>query len=210
MSRDIGRPAQDGEERKRMRWLRYLALPVLMMVMAMASPAQVVISVNFAPPALPVYEQPPCPAEGYIWTPGFWAYDYDFDDYYWVPGTWVLAPEPGYFWTPPYWGWSGAAFIFHEGYWGPVVGFYGGINYGFGYFGDGYYGGRWEGNRFFYNRAVNNINVTHITNVYNNTTVINNTTVNRVSYNGGPGGIAARPTAQQEAIREAVFWRMIS
>ena len=48
-----------------------------------------------------------------------------------------------------------------------------------------------------YNRAVNNVNVTNIHNTYN-TTVINNTTVNRVSYNGGTGGITARPTAQEE------------
>ena len=181
-----------------MRLLRYLSLALLLFILSVNASAEVVISVNFAPPALPVYEQPPCPAAGYIWVPGYWAYDYDFDDYYWVPGTWVLAPEPGYLWTPPYWAWNGAAFVFYEGYWGPIVGFYGGIDYGFGYFGEGYRGGRWEGSRFFYNRAVNNINVTNITNVYNETTVINNTTVNRVSYNGGPGGVAARPTPQQE------------
>src|SRR5271165_2994273 len=44
------------------------------------------------------------PGEGYIWTPGYWAYDYDYNDNYWVPGTWVLAPQVGYLWTPPYWG----------------------------------------------------------------------------------------------------------
>ena len=45
---------------------------------------------------------------------------------------------------------------------------------------------------------MTNVNVTDIHNVYN-TTVINNTTVNRVSYNGGNGGINARPTPQEEA-----------
>ena len=54
------------------------------------------VSVNFAPPELPVYEQPICPGEGYIWTPGYWAWDDEDGDYYWVPGTWVLAPEPGF------------------------------------------------------------------------------------------------------------------
>ena len=49
---------------------------------------------------LPVYAQPFCPGEGYIWTPGYWAYDYDDGDYYWVPGTgWVLC----LLWTPS-WG----------------------------------------------------------------------------------------------------------
>ncbi len=178
---------------------RFLFFALVLVALSASSYAQVSvgISVNFAPPALPVYEQPPCPAEGYIWTPGYWAWDADDGDYYWVPGTWVLAPEVGYLWTPPWWGWSGGVYLFHAGWWGPHVGFYGGISYGFGYFGNGYEGGRWHGGHFFYNRSVNNINVTNIHNVYN-TTVINNTTVNRVAYNGGPGGISARPTAQEQ------------
>jgi hypothetical protein len=179
--------------------VRLLLFVLLMLAMPAAMLAQVGIAITIGPPALPVYEQPPCPAEGYIWTPGYWAYDYDAADYYWVPGTWVLAPQPGYFWTPAYWGWGSDRFVFHEGYWGPHVGFYGGINYGFGYFGNGYEGGRWDHDRFFYNRSVNNVNVTNIHNVYN-TTIINRTTVvNRVSYNGGNGGINARPTPEQEA-----------
>src|ERR1700675_288607 len=94
------------------------------------------VSVRIAPPALPVYEQPVCPGDGYIWTPGYWAWD--GDDHYWVPGTWVLAPEVGFLWTPPWWGWSDGVFVFHEGWWGPHVGFYGGIVYGFGYSGFGF------------------------------------------------------------------------
>lgn len=184
--------------------LAVLALGLMTLGNAATTAAQVSIgiSVNFAPPELPVYEQPLCPGEGYIWTPGYWAWDPDYGDYYWVPGTWVLAPQPGYLWTPPYWGWSGAAFIFHEGYWGPRVGFYGGINYGYGYTGRGYYGGRWERDRFYYNRNVNNINVTQIHNVYNKT-VVNNINVTRVSYNGGNGGIRERANRQEEqAARE--------
>jgi WXXGXW repeat (2 copies) len=179
--------------------VRYLSFVLVAFAMCSAAFGQVGISIRIGPPALPVYEQPPCPAEGYIWTPGYWAYDYDYGDYYWVPGTWVLAPEPGFFWTPAYWGWGGDRFVFHEGYWGPRVGFYGGINYGYGYFGHGYEGGRWDHDRFFYNRSVNNVNVTNIHNVYNTTIVNNTTVVNRVSYNGGNGGINARPTPDQEA-----------
>jgi hypothetical protein len=178
-----------------------LLFAVLMLALSAASLAQIGVSITIGPPALPVYEQPPCPAEGYIWTPGYWAYDYDDGDYYWVPGTWVMAPEPGLLWTPGYWGWGGDRFVFYEGYWGPQVGFYGGIVYGYGYSGEGYEGGRWDNGRFYYNRSVNNVNVTNIHNTYN-TTVINNTTnttVNRVSYNGGEGGINARPTPAQEA-----------
>jgi hypothetical protein len=183
--------------------IRTLLLAVVLAVVVLststASFAQVGVGVfvNFAPPPIPVYEQPICPGDGYIWTPGYWAYDQDFDDYYWVPGTWVMAPEVGFLWTPGYWGWGGSGFVFYDGYWGPVVGFYGGINYGFGYFGEGFAGGRWDHDRFYYNTTVTNVNVTNIHNVYNTTVINNNTT--RVSYNGGSGGINARPTPQQEA-----------
>jgi len=179
--------------------IRSLLFALVVVAMSAASFAQVGISINFAPPALPVYEQPLCPGEGYLWTPGYWAYDNDFGDYYWVPGTWVMAPEVGFLWTPGYWGWGGNGFMFYDGYWGPQVGFYGGISYGYGYFGEGYEGGRWQNGQFFYNRSVNNVNITNIHNVYN-TTVINSTTVNRVSYNGGNGGINRRPTPQEEAV----------
>jgi len=179
------------------RLFRTLLFALVVLCLSTASFAQVGVFITIAPPPLPVYEQPFCPGEGYMWTPGYWAFDYDFSDYYWLPGTWVLAPQIGFLWTPAYWGWGGDRFIFYEGYWGPRVGFYGGINYGFGYFGEGYEGGRWDHDRFYYNRSVSNINVTEIHNVYN-TTVINNT-VTRVSYNGGNGGIDRRPRPEEEA-----------
>jgi hypothetical protein len=175
----------------------FLLSAILLFATISAAQVSVAVVVNFAPPELPVYEQPVCPSEGHIWTPGYWAWD--GGDYYWVPGTWVQPPAVGYLWTPGYWGWSGGGFIFHEGYWGPEVGFYGGINYRFGYFGHGYEGGRWDHNHFYYNRSVNNINVTQIHNVYNTTIVNNNTNVTRVSYNGGNGGVTVRSTSQQEA-----------
>jgi hypothetical protein len=54
-----------------------------------------------APPPLPEYDQPPCPGDDYIWTPGYW--NYASDGYYWVPGAWVSAPYQGALWTPGYW-----------------------------------------------------------------------------------------------------------
>ena len=157
------------------------------------------VSVGFPPPPLPYYDQPPIPGPGYIWTPGYWAWD-GFD-YYWSPGIWVLAPEPGFLWTPAFWGWDDGVYLFHAGYWGLSVGFYGGIDYGFGYGGFGYDGGYWDRGRFFYNRTVNNISNANITNVYNRP--VNDPRVNRVSFNGGPGGLTARPTASQTAAGRA-------
>jgi WXXGXW repeat (2 copies) len=176
--------------------IRSFLFSFVLLAFSHASFGQIAISVSFGPPALPVYEQPICPEDGYIWTPGFWYYS-DDDGYYWVPGTWVEAPQPGYLWTPGYWGWGdNGVFIFHEGYWGEHVGFYGGIDYGFGYGGRGYDGGRWDNGHFFYNTYVNHVNETTIHNTYRTTVIENNTT--RVSYNGGNGGIEARPTTQEE------------
>jgi hypothetical protein len=165
------------------------------------SNAAVYVSVQIAPPLLPVYEQPLIPGAGYIWTPGYWAWGPD--GFYWVPGTWVVAPYVGALWTPGYWAWGEGLYFWHAGYWGPHVGFYGGIDYGYGYTGSGYQGGYWEGRSFRYNRAVNNVHVTNITHTYN-TTIINPGTATHVSYNGGSGGVMARPTSRDRiAEREA-------
>jgi hypothetical protein len=159
-------------------------------------------SVGYPPPPLPVYDQPPIPDYGYIWTPGYWAWDSDYGDYYWVPGTWVLPPEEGLLWTPAWWGWGDGAFLFHPGYWAPYIGYYGGIDYGFGYTGYGYQGGYWRGREFFYNRAVNNVRGARIDNLFERP-VLGAPQRNHVSYSGGMGGVAARPTPEQiAAMRE--------
>ena len=185
-----------------MRFTRIL-MPVLValapIILSSAASAQVAVGVSIAvaPPPLPVYDQPPMPDVGYLWTPGYWAYG--AEGYYWVPGTWVLPPSVGLLWTPPYWGWSDGVYLLHAGYWGPHIGFYGGINYGFGYGGVGYAGGYWEHGVFSYNRTVNNFGGVNVTNVYNKT-VINNTSATNVSFNGGTGGTRAQPTAEEEAV----------
>src|SRR6266404_4703530 len=161
---------------------------------------------RYSPPPPPAaYDEPPCPEDGYLWTPGYWHWS--GSDYYWVPGTWVQPPRVGVLWTPGYWAFMGGVYGWHAGYWGPHVGFYGGVNYGYGYVGVGYVGGRWDGGRYAYNRSVNNVNTTVIHNTYNQTVVnnvtVNNVTVNKVSYNGGSGGVAAAPTAQDRvALRD--------
>jgi hypothetical protein len=157
----------------------------------------VAITVEFAPPPLPVYDQPPVPGSGYIWVPGYWAWGTDVG-WYWVPATWVLPPAIGLLWTPAYWAYSDGAYVLYDGYWAPEVGFYGGIDYGFGYTGYGYEGGYWNDRAFFYNTAVNNVTNVSITNVYHKPVVDRNRT--RISYNGGPGGVRVRPTPAQLAV----------
>lgn len=177
-----------------------ILLAILALVASAASGAAVYVSVEIAPPLLPVYEQPALPGPGYIWTPGYWAWAPD--GFYWVPGTWVFAPFAGALWTPGYWAWGSGLYFWHPGYWGRHVGFYGGIDYGFGYTGFGYHGGYWDHGAFRYNRTVNNVNVTNITNVYS-APVVNPQSVTRVSYSGGAGGVLAQPTRQEQiAARE--------
>lgn len=170
---------------------------------AMPARAQLVLSVGFAPPALPVYAQPICPGEGYVWTPGYWAYGPE--GYFWVPGVWVRPPHVGYLWTPAWWGWENGAYLFHGGYWGPHIGYYGGINYGFGYGGVGYEGGYWRGNAFVYNRTVNHLGE-GVRNVYERPVPVANAAYNHVSFNGGRGGVPYHASvSEQNAMRERHF-----
>ncbi len=182
---------------------RNLLLLLFMCLTPLASFAQIAvgISVRIGPPALPVYAQPAAPVEGYIWTPGYWGYGPL--GYYWVPGVWVAPPRPGFLWTPGYWGFVGGAYGWHAGYWGPHIGFYGGINYGFGYGGVGFWGGRWEGGAFRYNTAVTTVNTTVIRNVYVDRTVVNNSVVvNHAAFNGEGGVVAQARPEELAAARE--------
>lgn len=159
-------------------------------------------AIDVPPPPLPVYAQPPCPGEGYLWTPGYWAYS---GGYYWVPGTWVLPPQVGLLWTPGYWAFADGVYLWHAGYWGRRVGFYGGVNYGFGYDGVGFVGGRWDGDTFVYNRYVTNVNEHHIRHTYfdreGRGEHHDREHHDRVSYDGGRDGISARPTREDRIAR---------
>ncbi len=159
-----------------------------------AAQAEIGISVQVAPPTLPSYAQPPLPSLGYIWTPGYWQWAQQ-GGYYWVPGTWILPPTVGMLWTPPYWAWAEGGYRFHAGYWGPHVGYYGGINYGYGYGGSGYEGGRWEGGNFLYNRSANNFGQVRVTNAYAQPVAVVNHT--KTSYAGGAHGLKTQPIAAE-------------
>ena len=167
-----------------------------------ASYGQPVLEASEPPPPLPEYSQPECPGDGYLWTPGYWSYSPQ--GYYWVPGVWARPPEVGLLWTPGYWGYSGRRYRYHNGFWGRHIGYYGGVNFGYGYVGTGYQGGYWRGDRFNYNRSANNVRNVNVT-VYDRTvtnTVFNNVTTSRASYNG-PGGVTRRPLpAEIAATRE--------
>jgi hypothetical protein len=178
--------------------LVYAAAPGEFPLTAARAQVAVAVSTSVAPPLLPVYAQPPIPGSGYLWVPGYWAWD--GQEYYWVPGYWTQPPAVGLLWTPGYWAWSDAGndYVFYDGYWAPTVGFYGGVDYGFGYTGEGYYGGYWRGPNFFYNQAVNNVANAGITNLYSRPAPSG--AASRVSFSGGQGGVKASPTPTQLAL----------
>ena len=190
--------------RKHARLLVYVSAAALILgaapISGFIAPAQaqvgVAITAGVAPPLLPIYAQPPIPGPGYLWIPGYWAWN--GDEYYWVPGYWGTPPSVGLYWTPPYWAWVDGVYDFYPGYWGPTVGFYGGIDYGFGYTGVGYEGGFWRNNEFVYNRAVNNFGGANIVNAYSRP--VSNPD-NHVAFNGGKGGTIAKPAPAQIAAR---------
>jgi len=181
-----------------LRSARWLLLALVIMLVPVSSHAGVFISVSFAPPELPVYVQPDCPEPGLMWIPGYWAYG--DDGYYWVPGAWVPAPYEGALWTPGYWGWSDGFYVFHPGYWGQHVGYYGGVNYGYGYGGFGFAGGEWRGGVFAYNISVMHVDRRHIHETFEDRGRVDRGYVARdshVAFSGGPGGIRYQPRREE-------------
>ncbi|MGB7985272.1 MAG: hypothetical protein WCF54_08935, partial [Terracidiphilus sp.] len=174
---------------------------------AVAVAEEEAVVADTAPPELPVEVQPPPPSPDLIWTPGYWHFG--LNGFYWVPGAWVPAPHPGLVWTPGYWGWTNGRYFFHEGYWGEHVGYYGGVNYGFGFGGAGFAGGEWRGGHFFYNTAV--IHVDHNDRRFSGVVFEDHERVQRsivenphhLAFAGGPNGIHHDPTPEEaRAIKE--------
>jgi hypothetical protein len=157
------------------------------------------VSTAATPPPLPAEEQPTLSQDGYLWTPGYWYWrDHG---YFWITGAWLRPPQVGYLWTPGYWSSAGTAFVFHPGHWGSTVGYYGGVNYGYGYFGNGYTGGHWVGDSFAYNSAINHLNPAVAHHTYAES--VPNQTPR--SFTGGPGVVAATHTvAQHQSLPRAV------
>ena len=92
-------------------------------------------------------------------------------------------------------------YAFHDGYWGDSVGYYGGVNYGFGFGGVGFAGGEWRGHDFAYNTAVVHVDerIVHVTFVDENVVrigIVSNP--NQIAYNGGPSGIQHSATAEEQ------------
>jgi hypothetical protein len=208
-----GRPKEGADVRSAVLLSLTLAVAALFVFTVPApvsAQVSVGISVGYAPPPLPQYNQPYATQPNMIWQPGYWGFGpYG---YFWVPGTWVQAPQVGLLWTPGYWGWTNGQYGWYAGYWGQNVGYYGGINYGYGYYGSGYRGGRWNGNSFQYNRSVTNVGGSiGSSNYYSDPgSYVNQNNLARTSYNGGAHGVTARPSQAQIATEHQRTYPMTS
>jgi hypothetical protein len=89
--------------------------------------AYAAVAPNDATPGLIVPDRPPDPiaevppeygpeGEGYLWIPGYWAWDEEYNDFIWISGAWRLPP-PGKQWVPGYWAETQLGFQWVPGFW---------------------------------------------------------------------------------------------
>ena len=78
-----------------------------------ATIARTYVDIEVAPPA-PRYEAVPAPRAGYVWAPGYWAWD----GYHhrWHRGHWERERH-GYAWVAPRWEQHGQHWRFDDGHW---------------------------------------------------------------------------------------------
>ena len=75
--------------------------------------ARVDVDVLIAPPA-PRYEVVPAPRHGYVWAPGYWAWD--GRRHVWRSGSW-MKERHGEHWVAHNWEQRGDRWYFHGGHW---------------------------------------------------------------------------------------------
>jgi hypothetical protein len=186
-----------------------IVLALLLFLFPLRSFAGTIVSVSMMPPPLPAYDQPPCPDQNLVWVPGYWAWS---QRYYWIPGAWVEPPFAGAMWTPGHWNWSHHPFTlytWHSGYWSYHVGYYGGVNYGYGYGGLGYSGGVWHGSLFAYNLEIVRVDNRWVRETFRDPGLVERGYIDRnnhSSFNGGPGGVAYQISPEEQAVEHEHHW----
>lgn len=75
--------------------------------------AQVSFSINIGPPPQ-IFEPVPMMQPGYVWAPGYWAWNNDH--HIWVRGR-TIVQRPGYRWEPDRWEQRGSSYYRQPGSW---------------------------------------------------------------------------------------------
>ena len=97
--------------------MRKLAVASLLVTCTSIAPqfalARADINVTIAPPPLRE-EVVPAPRHGYVWAPGYWAWDHN--KYAWRTGTW-MHERPHQHWVAHNWEHRGEHYYFSTGHW---------------------------------------------------------------------------------------------
>lgn len=94
--------------------LRGLLLAAFMVAgAAVPALAQITFQIHIAPPT-PLYEAVPMQAPGYLWVPGYWAWNND--QHIWVRGRSIMQ-RSGYRWEADRWEQRGQVYYRHPGRW---------------------------------------------------------------------------------------------
>jgi hypothetical protein len=80
--------------------------------------AQISFNIVVAPPA-PMYEVVPMMQPGYVWAPGYWAWNND--RHVWVRGR-TMIQRDGYRWVPDRWVQQSGSYVRKPGRWEPFGG----------------------------------------------------------------------------------------
>ena len=73
------------------------------------------VFVRVGPPAPVVEARVVAPGAGWVWVPGYYAWD--GVAYVWTPGSWRLPPSGRRVWVAPHWQQERRGWFFVEGHW---------------------------------------------------------------------------------------------
>lgn len=86
--------------------------------LSLPATAAVWLDVNVGPPE-PLTEYTPPPRYGYVWSPGYWAWNNG--ESVWMDGYW-MEERPGYVWVPDRWNYYTNGWRFERGHYYPASG----------------------------------------------------------------------------------------
>lgn len=95
--------------------LLMVGLAAASLAFPLASQARVDVDINVAPPP-PRYEVAPPPRVGFVWAPGYWAWDNGHHHHVWRRGHYVRERR-GYHWTPDRWAEHDGRYRYEPGRW---------------------------------------------------------------------------------------------
>jgi len=97
------------------RKLLLAGLAAVSLALPLSSQARVDVDINVAPPP-PRYEVVPAPRAGFVWAPGYWAWDNGHHRHIWRRGHYVRERH-GHRWVPDRWAEHDGRYRYEPGRW---------------------------------------------------------------------------------------------